>query len=473
MKTSFGKNLKHATAWIAIGTGVLTGVLLPLPQRETSPGDAATRSASAPARGDEVSTRSRLEIPEQITGAWAAACAKSRPEEFFRWLLKADPQPAPEVVEEFFSAWIARNPDAAYRAALRLPPRFGYDRENRFFFNKLLRETLASDPAAALRWAGRLDGVVTGGFTLRLADENFKHLDRLNPGEVRVALDNLPIGGLTVAMADIYASFLARTDAAAALRWATSLGVDHQNALMPMALYHLLKKDPAAALEFIKTAPSSIRQYAATSAFDTSSAPAIFAGMKWLQEEMGVSAYTGLSNLLNPLYRADPKAAQAYVESLGERGQQVAAVRGLAEAASDKPEDFVSLIGGLREDMQLEAVNSAMLHRMPSWYPAFLGPLNDGSIREENMEGYIHQLAVFLDGETGPSYGGTQMTWKVTDVPEHLAEFQDWIRDHPGPNRDRFIREAYKVQKDQPEVLQKAFEKVPAEELKRILDGRD
>jgi hypothetical protein len=470
MKTSSGKNSSLTTLAVAVGVGCLIGVFVPLPQ-PGKPLDVEPRSARPREEGAEVAKKD-LEVPETITGEWAVECANSRPDEFFRWLLKADPQPSGEVVSKFFETWISRNPDAAFQAALRLPSRFGYSGSSGdiYFFKSQLQQTFVLDPGAALRWAGRVEGVICQGGSMGWSEAVYGKLEKLDPKEVRAQLNGYPVGGVSSAMAVTYALFLVDKDANEGLRWATSLGVEHQNAALPMVLHQLKEKDPGAALDYIKSAPSNIKQYGALYALGNGSASLVLEEMKWLADEMGVSSYTGLNNMMNRLYNADHKVAQDYVESIGERSQQLAAVRGLAEAASDKREDMAVLIGGLPDDLQLEAATVCMRKRMPSWYPDFLERMNDGSIREANMDGYIHQMATFVDSDLVRQIMSSNNDWKPADS-EDLPGFQNWIKDNPGPRRDQFIREAYKLFKDKPEVLNKAFGQMPAEELKRILEA--
>ncbi|MBK1818158.1 hypothetical protein JIN84_21220 [Luteolibacter yonseiensis] len=452
----------------ALGVGGLAGGLVPLPDRVEASEVRVTPDRSRQSAPPGLA--GKIEVPEQITTAWAAGCAKSRPDEFFRWLVKADPQPDLEIVAAFFQEWIRRDPDSAYRAALSLPGRFGF-RENRFFVLEL-QELFKRDPLAALRWCGRIEGIIGDGPVMNHSkDVAEKQFPRLDPEEVRSLLNRARVGSATVWMADAYAQWLADSDPRAAIRWGESLNVEFQTTILPMVFLRWAEQDPKAAMEYIRNAPSHIRQYAALFAMPAGSAAEIFTGMKWLEQEMGISSYAGINNLMGRLYGKDEKAAQDYVVSLEPGGQREAAVRGLAEAACGRPETVLSLVVNLPDELQLEATNSAFLTRMPGWYPDFLKPLADGSVSEANMENYIHQLAIFLDGETGTSFARKTVTWKITDMPEVLGQTQDWLKDNPGPNRDRFIRDAHGVLKENPELRDRVFEKIPADELKRILEN--
>jgi len=459
---------KVKTVAVALSVGGLAGGLAPLPDRV-----GASDARVMPDRSHESTPAGHAEnmqVSEKITTAWAVDCAKSRPEEFFRWLVKADPQPDMEIAMAFFQAWIRRDPDSAYHAALSLPERFGFG-GNRFFVLEL-QELFKRDPMTALRWCGQVEGVIGDGPVMNhTKDEAEKQFPSLDPEEVRSLLNRARVGSATVWMADAYAQWLADSDPRAAIRWGESLDVDFQTTVLPMLFLRWAEKDPKAAMEYIRGAPSHIRQYAALFAMPTGSASEIFTGMRWLEEEMGVSSYTGINNLMARLYGKDEAAAQDYVVSLEPGGQREAGVRGLAEAACGKPENVLSLIVKLPDELRTEATNSAFLTRMPGWYPDFLKPLADGSVSGAAMESYIHQLAIFLDGETGTSFARKTVTWKITDMPEVLGKTQDWLKDNPGPNRDRLIREAHEVLKEKPELRDRLFEKIPAEELKRILEN--
>ena len=154
--------------------------------------------------------------------------------------------------------------------------------------------------------------------------------------------------------------------------------------------------------------------------------------------------------------------------------QGVDAARGLGEAAClfGPTSAAVSMIATLPPSLQTDAARSAMLFRMPGDFPAFLEPLADGSIKGANLDTYIQLLVDFVDGERGSSFGRAQITWTVAELPQHLEAFQKWIADHPGPERNRFIRQAADALQDKPELRNKVFGNLPQEEIKRIMEGR-
>ena len=64
------------------------------------------------------------------------------------------------------------------------------------------------------------------------------------------------------------------------------MNADYQNAVLPMMIHRLSKKDPQAAMDYIRHAPSNIRQYTALFATTTGSPADTLEQMKWLDEEM-------------------------------------------------------------------------------------------------------------------------------------------------------------------------------------------
>ncbi|RYD30389.1 MAG: hypothetical protein EOP87_16765, partial [Verrucomicrobiaceae bacterium] len=435
-----------------IAVGCLLGALVPVPGRSgtaiTAPPVAASRPGSTPASAMESRNLAG------VTAADATAAATTEPRGFFQALLKADPQPSREIVEAFFAAWIGKDPDAAFQAALLLPGRFGYEVKDSQFFARQVQELFQSDPMAALRWVGRIEGVIGHDITLHTRIDRLDQLRQLDPQEVSRWLNRCPVGGVSAGMAKNFAETLAKEDPAAAIRWAESLNVEYQNVVLPMMLHHLRAKDPQAAMEYIRNAPSHLRQHVTLFAMETGSADAILGQMKWLADEMGVTSHSGINNLLSKLYRNDAGMAISHVVAMDGTTKGLDAARGLGEAAClyGPTKDAVAVISKLPDSLQAEAARSAMLFRMPGDFPAFLGPLADGSIQGNNLDAYIGQLVGFVDGERGTSLGRPQITWTVADLPAHLEGFQKWIGDHPGPERDRFIRQAADALRDKPEL---------------------
>jgi hypothetical protein len=455
-----------------LAAGCLLGAVIPLPvgRGETSVASSVSTSRS----GINSDSEKEAHDLDGITTANAAAAATTDPRGFFQALLKADPQPSREIVEAFFAAWIAENPDAAFQAALLLPGRFGYEVETNQFFPRQVQLLFHRDPLAALRWVGRIEGVIGHDITLHTRIDRLDELRQLDPQEVSRWLNRCPVGDVSAGMAKSLAEALAEKDPAAAIRWAESLNVEYQNVVLPMMLHHLRAKDPQAAMEYVRNTPSHLRQHVTLFAMETGSADAILGQMKWLAAEMGVTSHTGINSLLGSLYRKAPETAIDHVVAMAGTTQGLDAVRGLATAAClyGPTTDAVAMIAKLPDSIQADAFRSAMLFRMPGDFPAFLGPLADGSIKGKNLDAYIGQLVGFVDGERGTSFGRPQITWTVADLPAHLEGFQKWIGDHNGPERDRFIRQTVDALRDKPELRDKVFGNLPPEEMKRIMEDR-
>jgi len=463
MKPSARMSAKFIAATLA--AGCVVGALIPLPHRQET---TEQPSAERPTRNSTAALRT-MSI-DGITTTDASAAAATHPQEFFHAMLKADPQPPREIVEAFFAAWIERNPDAAFLAALQLPGRFGYEVQTSQFFPRQVQLLFQRDPAAALRWVGRIEGVIGHDITLHSRADQPEKVRALDPDEVRTWLNRCPVGGVSTGMARNFAEALAARDPAAAVRWVGTLNVEYQNTVLPMILLRLAEKDPQAAMDFLRSAPSHIRQHAMLFANRAESAPEIIASMKRLEEEMGVTSNTGINNLLMLLYRAEPSAAIGHVTAMEGTTQGVDAARGLAEAAcyGGPTAGAVAMIAKLPPSLRTEAARAAMFCRMPGDFPAFLAPLADGSITGPGLDAYIDVLAGFVDGERGTSFGRQQITWTVADLPQHLEAFQKWMAEHPGPQRDEFIRRTAATLKDKPELRDKVFSNIPPEEMERI-----
>lgn len=469
-------SVKFTLTTLAIGC--LVGTVIPLPGRS---GIRATPQSVAPAGHGGASTTPAVEEerPEPFTLAGmtpeaAAEIAATSPREFFRWMLKTDPQPSRQILEAFFAAWIELDPDAALEAALLLPGRFGYEVRERQFFARQVQLLFWKDPMAALRWVGRIEGVIGHDITLHTRVDLLDKLRALDPHEVTTWLNRTPVAGVSAGMAKAYAEALAEKDPVAALRWSETLSAEYHSAVLPAILLRLEQRDPAAAMEYIRTAPSPVRQYGALSAMDTTSAAAILENMRWLEEEMGVKSYTGINNLMGSLYRKDAQAAIDQVSAMAGTTQGQDAARGLAEAACNHgpTADAVAMIVNLPESQQMDAAHAAMLYRMPGAFSAFLAPLADGSLKGANLDTYIRLLVDFVDGEKGISFGRQHITWTVAELPNDLTAFQKWISENPGPQRDQFVRQAAEAMADKPELRDKVFSNLPKEEIQRIMRGQ-
>jgi hypothetical protein len=453
-----------------LAAGCLLGAVIPLPRGK---GKAiAAPSVVVPRSGINSDFGKEAHDLEGITAADAAAAATTDPRGFFQALLKADPQPSREIMEAFFTAWVGENPDAAFQAALLLPGRFGYEVRNQFF-PRQVQLLFHRDPRVALRWVGRIEGVLGHDITLHRLGDQAKLL-QLDPQEVSDCLNRCPVGGVSAGMAKTFAEALAKEDPMGAIRWAESLNVEYQNVVLPMMLHHLRAKDPQAAMEYVRNAPSHVRQHVTLFAMQAGSADAILGHMKWLAEEMGATSNSGINSLLGSLYQKSPETAIAHVVAMEGTTQGLDAARGLGTAAClyGPAAKAVTMITKLPDSLQADAFRSAMLFRMPRDFPAFLGPLADDSIQGENLDAYIRELVGFVDGERGTSSGRPIITWTVADVPDDLAAFQKWIGDHPGPQRDRFIRQTVDALRDKPELRDKVFGNLPPEEMKRIMEER-
>ncbi|MBX3743087.1 MAG: hypothetical protein KF712_19030 [Akkermansiaceae bacterium] len=456
---------------ITLAAGCLLGAVIPLPP---SKGKASAAPSVATARsGVNSNPGKEAHDLDGITAADAAAAATTDPRGFFQALLKADPQPSREIVEAFFNAWIAANPDAAFQAALLLPGRFGYEGRSQFF-PRQVQELFQTHPLVALRWVGRIEGVMGHDITLHTRIDRLDELRQLDPQEVSHWLNRCPVGGVSAGMAKTFAEALAKEDPAAAIRWAESLNAEYQNVVLPMMLHHLRAKDPQAAMEYVRNAPSHVRQHVTLFAMQADSAGTILGQMKWLAGEMGVTSHSGINSLLGSLYNKSPETAIAHVVAMEGTTQGVDAARGLGTAAClyGPAAKAVNMIAKLPDSLQADAFRSAMLFRMPGDFPAFLGPLADGSIQGANLDAYIRELVGFVDGERGTSFGRPQITWGVAESPQQLEAFQKWIGDHPGPQRDKFIRQTIEVLRDRPELRDKVFGNLPPEEMKRIMEER-
>lgn len=453
--------------------GCLAGTLIPLP---SSGGKAAPKPPGQPentasfTRGMAITTGNEDAFSLPITTERAGEFAQTNPQAFLRWILDSDPQPSPEIVEAFFTAWVAKDPDAALGAALRLPARFGYDIHSQFF-PRMVQLLFQTDPLTALRWVGRIEGAIGHDITLHVNLQTFAKLAPLDPEEIRMWLNHSPVGGVSVGMAKTYAEMLAEKDVEAAIRWSMSLNVEYQNAVMPMMMLHFARENPQAALNYIENAPSNIRQYAAGFALLSEKSMPARSMLQWMEDEMGIVSYTGLQNIMTRFYNENPKDAVAYVAEMEGTIQGFDAARGLAEAAclGHSTEDAVKMIATLPASMQLEAARSAMFMRMPADFPAFIEPLVNGTIEPANVDGYMDILVSFMDGERGTSFGRDSVAWSPASTMKYLESFQNWIRDHPGAQRDLFIRKTAESLQGQPGLRDDLFRKIPADELQRIL----
>lgn len=465
---SVASSINPAPLGIALLAGILIGALVPLSGggggEQSSPGASVVRQSSSRAP-----TRPQMVIPDIQTPEWARACAEDRPGEFYLWMLKASPQPSSMVVMEFFSAWIARDPDSAFQAALSLPPRFDFNEHSPFFVMQL-RQVFARDPMCALRWASRIDGVLGRANMMRGNHNAFT--EAANPDEIRALLGRGPINGTSEEIAISYADYLAATDLAAAIQWGESLPVEYQNAVLPMMLMNLSKTDPAAALEYIKNAPSNVRQYAAIFALAYSTRP-VAEDLKWVETEIGVTAYKpGLCNLIERFYHQVPEQALDYIVAIDDPEQKKIALRSLASIYSRDAEKAVSWIVTLPADLRTEAAHSAMLEKMPREFSTFANPLKEQSLTGQDLEDYTQTLAKFVVGEIVTNYGRTYATQNIASTAESLAVLQKWLRENPGPARDRLIQVLHDASSDQQDLRDQIFSDLSPNELSAILNDR-
>ncbi|MDB6077420.1 MAG: hypothetical protein JWO82_1167 [Akkermansiaceae bacterium] len=447
----------------AAGAGLLLGCLLPLMKSQPA---AASGTAHEPAATRQPALA--FEMPANDRTAWAAGFGANHPQEFYRWLLKQDPQPDPEMVRAFFHAWIQTDPDAAFTAALRLPARFGFapaTEKSPFdpvadggFFIMEVKGLLESNPAAAFRWIGRVEGVL-GAFGVMNFVTPFENHPELKREDVAKWLNQSLPGPFTGTMINSYGSFLLENRGLKdCLAWMHTLNPEHQGAVLDSLCLEWGKADPDGMLDYLESATSPIRQYRATALLSPLRAESPLKAMEWLDQNLGVTSYTGLNNVLGAFDSKDPEAAQEYVMNLEDPAQRLDAIKGLGEAHTMRgpvPETM-QWVATLPAEMQVEATAGAMRWRLGSDYISFLTPLSEGTLAPEIQDRYIQQLAGGID---------QGMMWDGKDA------IHQWLENNPGEVRDAFVKAALGVLEGKPLNRSKFLSYLPEAEAeaKRIL----
>jgi hypothetical protein len=178
--------------------------------------------------------------------------------------------------------------------------------------------------------------------------------------------------------------------------------------------------------------------------------------MEWLDQNMGATSYTGLSNVLGAFDRRDPEAAQEYVMNLEDPAQRLDAIKGLGEAhtmRSSVPETM-RWIATLPPDLQVEATAGAMRWRLDSDYVSFMASISDDSLAPEIRDRYIQQLAGRL---------AEGMMW------DSKGAIRQWLEANPGDTRDAFVRAAASSLEQKPENRTRFLAYLPPAEVERIL----
>jgi len=439
----------------AAGVGVLLGCLLPVMQPQAPVADPVASAAPVvhPASPPVV-----IEMPADDPIAWAAEFGTSHPQEFFQWLLKQNPQPKGDLVRAFFHAWIEHDPDAAFKAALKLPARFRFgasgEDENRFFVEEV-KGLLDRHPAAAFRWIGRVEQVIGLSVTMNF-NVPFENSPELTPEEVaKYANQSLP-GQATEVMICAYGRYLLeKRGLSDCIAWMKTLNPEHQGAIMEAVCLEWGKTDPGGVMKYLEETTSSVRQYKATELMNQVTYASPTKAMEWLEQHMGATSYTGLNNMLEIFDHSDAEGAQKYVMGLEDKDKQLDAIKGLGESHTmrSKVPETMQWVATLPADLQVEATAGAMRWRLGSDYISFLTPLSDNILAPEIQDRYIQQLA---DGI------GQGMMW------DEKAAIHQWLDDHPGEVRDAFVKATVTALEKKPDDLNKFLSYLPEAEANKL-----
>lgn len=428
----------------SITLGALSGLLMTLLIRGVS-GKVSADSQEAANAGIEPSQ------PPHSLDLWEGM-GRMRPQEFLKQLLEQDPTPEQSLVEAFFEEWIKHDPDAAFAAALRLPARFGYDSSNPFFLGQV-GVLYRQDPFAALYWAGRIEGIISGGVTLGLDGAPFANaVNPESPAQVAEALNQTQRGGYTQALARAYAGFLADNNLESARDFLGRLNPEMRAAVFPAIAEAWALDDPDGLLDFMKTADPGIRQESMIGILSSIEGLSSADRMKWLQQEVGITSFSGLGNLMNGMFLEDRQAAESYVLGIEYGPLRDEALAGLAASyCLLDPNSAVDWIITLPPDLGIQAAKAGMRARLPRNFSEFLTPLEGSGMEASLRSQYIDELANYITNDhLGPQVPGGD---------EQIERIAEWLAETRGDARDELLR-TLEARVDDPGLLKSLLESV-------------
>ena len=358
---------------------------------------------------------------------------RTRQREFFVYLLQQDPTPDRYVVDAFFDEWIKQDPNSAFAAALRLPKRFGYDESNPFFLTQI-GLMYQRDPFAALYWAGKIERIISGGATLGVSGAPFANV--ANPeslAQVAEALNQTRRGDYTQALAKAYAEHLAESDLEAAKDFLAQVDPEMRSAIFPAIAEAWALEDPQGLLDYLKTADPGIRQESTIATLRKLAGLSSGERMNWLQQEVGITSFSGLGNLMNGMFLEDRQAAKNYVTGIEYAPLREEALAGLASSyCLLDPDSALDLIISLPPDLIIQAARAGMRTRLPKNFSEFLRPLEGAQMDTGLRSQYIDELANYITND----YLGRM----VPGVDEQVEYISSWLSANESDGRDELVR---------------------------------
>lgn len=277
--------------------------------------DSARPDDSAGKAAGEGAVRPQKKAEEEQADWQSAAKAwmKGDPAGFYQWLIQRGIPPDDEMLMDLFSEWVKKDVDAAFTAALSLPPDFQNRHEVPGLMDSMLREALDQPGGlrACWKWIPQaIDG--RDGFIY----PSSAWLKSAPPEEWAAFLKSNTRNSIyESSLSSLLGAYWAGTDREAAMVWMRSLPPMLRQGAFSGIMEIWSKQDPAAALSYLATNATADERESAHVALATMAQKDPAAALEWWEKNLGVS----LNGSLDEIYAVwcDGKSAQALEYSRG------------------------------------------------------------------------------------------------------------------------------------------------------------
>jgi len=245
-----------------------------------------------------------------LEGGWkpaAIAWAAEDPAGFYQWLVDRGIPPGEEVLELLFSAWLERDDDAAFTAALNLPGDFQRGKTLAVMLNHTLERE--GGLKLALQWMPWVEGQI-----FQWAQPGDAWMKSLPPDQIAASLAGMASPrGYSSSLIHQFAAFWSKTDRPAATEWLDTLGPEQRAQAFEGLMETWAKEDPEAALNYLASgaATTNERQSASRPRLELAETDPKRA-LGWMEETIGLPGSNAMRDIFGQWCKRASAEAREY-----------------------------------------------------------------------------------------------------------------------------------------------------------------
>lgn len=273
-----------------------------------APGTVVSRPSASSAK----SPRAEAMDKALAGGQWedpAKKWAEDDPAGFHAWLLRQDPAPPLKLTETLFLAWVLRDPDGAFAAAVNLPRRFQRGEFIPDMLNTLLQAGTSDE--LAFRWLGKVSGEFSG-----FGSGNPAFLTTKSPEEAAALLSGVTESFYGGRLLNQLGRRWAAQDLDAARQWLDGLPTEKRVRALDGIMQVWAEKDVQGALNYLAHEASTAERHNICLPLKELAGKDPAAAFQWWEKNMGVPDPNTVRHMLTAWKAKDAEAAKQYVLSI-------------------------------------------------------------------------------------------------------------------------------------------------------------